>query len=241
MAGPCIIIDADDRRRSDLVRLTQRSGLKGIVEASSVAEAEERSTRVWPLRLAVVAVDAPAEPPLALLSRLRVQLPDCLLIAVDVCDSADSAMRAFAAGAHDVLRLPFRPAEYEVRLSRGLVRTQLYGDVIAESLVARLDLTDVQKRILRMLATRQGDIVTRNELSQRLFGTNWSYGDRRFDVHMTQIRRKLREATDDIYTVQTVRSRGYCFDLTSRADDSREDPSEAAADSSAALQSPNDA
>ena len=239
MAGPCIIMDADDRRRADLLWLTRRAGLQGILQATSIAEAEERTQRIWPLGLALVSVAEPAAEALALLSRLRVQLPDCLLIAIDVCDTADSAMRAFAAGAHDVLRLPFRSAEFEVRLSRGLAQTRPSADVIAEKLIARLDLTDVQQRILRMLAARQGDIVTRNELSQTLFGQPWTYGDRRFDVHLTHIRRKLREATDDVYTVHTIRSRGYRLDLTPASDGTCEDHSDAAAESSAADQSPS--
>jgi len=39
----------------------------------------------------------------------------------------------------------------------------------------------------------------------------WVYGDRKFDVHITKIRKKLRDAFGERYVVETVRSAGYSF------------------------------
>ena len=56
---------------------------------------------------------------------------------------------------------------------------------VAHEMIAQLDLTQAEARVLRVLAARQGQIVTRDDLSMHLYGMPWTYGDRRFDVHVT--------------------------------------------------------
>jgi len=214
MTGPCVVVDPDDKRRAQITRVLADAGVSGLVETADVARLARVIDPALPLRLAVVAVCPPADGALALLSRLRLDHPHCLVLAIDGVDSETSAAWTLSAGAHDVLRLPFRSAEFEVRLARGLAGAPLSESAgIAEALVAGMTLTQAEERVLRVLAAHQGRIVTRNELSQHLYGTDWEYGDRRFDVHITRIRRKLRDVMGGLYTVRTVRSAGYVLEV----------------------------
>ena len=60
----------------------------------------------------------------------------------------------------------------------------------------------------RQVVIGQGD-----ELSQHLYGRDWDYQDRRFDVHIGRIRRKIRDTFKGLYAIQTIRSAGYMFEV----------------------------
>ena len=218
LAGSCLIVDTDPRRREELARLARRASLSSLFAGLESKELDDILDAALPLSLAFIQVPVPEGKSLALLSRLCIGFPDCLLIAVDSADTADSAARSFAAGAHDVLRMPLRPEEAIARVNRGLSRLapELAKRIeyAANRVVERLDLTQAEANVLRILSERQGQIVTRNELSQLLYGTPWVYGDRRFDVHITRIRRKLKGEFRDVLTLKTIRSVGYMLEYS---------------------------
>lgn len=209
----CAIVVPEETIRTEVVRVLNAAGLQGVIADAASGELRSGLVPDAPLRVAVIELADGRSRTLQLVSRLRTGQPDCVIFALDRADTERSAAHAFAAGADDVLRMPFRAAEFEARLQR-VLRPGHPADTTPpptelEELTARLDLTPVEGRILEVLLDRVGQIVTRNELSQALHGTDWAYGDRRFDVHVTRIRRKLREVGDTGYAVQTIRSVGY--------------------------------
>lgn len=217
MPGPCALVDPDQHRRAQIEASLTRAGVSGLISTDTPDAITARLEDGLPLELAVIAMTQPTDAPLVLMSRLRVVAPTCLILAIDAVDSPDSAAWPFSAGAHDVLRLPFRPAELLARLTRGqrLIAPESERAALnADALCAKADLTQAEERILRVLMTHQGRIVSRNELSQHLHGTDWTYRDRRFDVHVGRIRRKLSQVMGGLYTVRTVRSAGYVLDMT---------------------------
>ncbi len=120
MSGPCLVFDLNAARKSLVLRVLERAGLNGVIDSADAAQVGETLARPLPLYLAVIAVCDPPEAALGLLSRLRVACPGCLILAIDSVESEDSTARCFSAGAHDVLRLPFRVSEFEARLAQGL-------------------------------------------------------------------------------------------------------------------------
>jgi DNA-binding response OmpR family regulator len=86
----------------------------------------------------------------------------------------------------------------------------LSTDWTAEAYVADFaNLTTAEAQILRILMAKDGRIVTRDELSLALDARPWRHGDRKFDVHMAKIRKKLLATFGSNLTVSTIRSRGY--------------------------------
>ena len=137
-------------------------------------------------------------------SDLRRNLPGWVIIVVDHIDTAHSSADALAAGADDVLRVPFSAQELEARVAlrmrqAGMAET---STALKAPLVAGAQLTPVETDIMRIL------------MSQQLDKSEWHYGDRKFDVHITRIRKKLKAAFGDRYHVRTIRSKGYLFDFS---------------------------
>lgn len=144
-------------------------------------------------------------------SSLRRRLPGWLIIVIDHVVTADSAADALDSGADDVLSAPYHVRELEARLilrmrQAGLIQTCAAPRI---PLIERANLTPIETEITHILLTQKGQIVTRNQLAQRLDKSEWNYGDRRFDVHITKIRKKLKAAFGDRYLVHTIRSQGY--------------------------------
>ena len=216
MNGACVIVDPQPRHRGELSRLARQAGLDCVVNAALPQAADGIFDLPVSLRLAMIAIDAPDSPALSLLSRICVTFPGCLLIAIDTADTGDSAARAFAAGAHDVLRVPLRPAEAATRITRGLARMApeqvRQAEAAVNDMIDRLDLKQAEANVLRIFSSHLGQIVTRDELSQQLYGTPWEYGDRRFDVYVTRIRRKLRQEFKDRLELRTIRAVGYALE-----------------------------
>ncbi len=89
-----------------------------------------------------------------------------------------------------------------------------HSTALKSPLIARAQLTPVESEIMRILLTHMGQIVTRNQLSQWLDRAEWLYGDRKFDVHITRIRKKLRAAYGERFIVHTIRAKGYLVEIT---------------------------
>lgn len=76
-------------------------------------------------------------------------------------------------------------------------------------IAAQAGLTMAEAQVLRVLIRRDAQIVTRDDLSHAVDGRAWRYGDRKFDVHVAKIRRKLHDTFGPQVTVATIRSSGY--------------------------------
>ena len=152
--------------------------------------------------------------------------PRPLVIAVDHEGTPKNGVNAFLAGADDVVRLPFSLKEFALRLR---VRMEAAGvscdfdaegndDWDAEAHVAhQAGLTAAEAQVLRVLIRRDGRIVSRDELSRAIDHRPWDYGDRKFDVHVARIRRKLGATFGDRISVRTIRSAGYQLTVTDPA------------------------
>ena len=222
MFGPCLIVDPEASRSGFLTDVIARAGGTDIVAAALDPDILSSFEAAPSPKLAIIAVCDPQDAQLDLMSVLRSRYPDCLILAVDALDTPESAARPFAAGAHDVLRIPLRPTEIEARIAQGLTRMapeKARIDEAANDMIGRFNLTQVEARVLRFLSARQGQIVSRDDLSQHLYGQPWTYGDRRFDVHITRIRRKLTPQLGKLLKLKTVRSMGYKLELESPAGD----------------------
>lgn len=72
-----------------------------------------------------------------------------------------------------------------------------------------LELTATEFNILAMLLTHQMRVVTKDELSERVMGRRREIYDRSIDVHISNLRVKLFNATKQKITIETVRGIGY--------------------------------
>jgi len=194
-----------------MIRFQLRAGLaETTTETSSENQARRLITKPDPPQLLVASLRHETHAGTDLIALCREHSPDCVILAVDkVCDN-DSAADALAAGADDVICAPFSERELEARLRKRLhLPASPSCNAQSDAILSRAAFTIAEIAIMKLLLDRKGQIVTRNQLSQKLHGRDWVYGDRRFDVHITKIRKKLREAFGTRYSVKTIRSLGY--------------------------------
>ncbi|MEJ0067600.1 MAG: response regulator transcription factor [Pseudomonadota bacterium] len=72
----------------------------------------------------------------------------------------------------------------------------------------RVHLSDLEYRLLELLASRPREVMTRDHLMRTTAGREWSPADRAIDVHISKLRRKLHDVGDrDL--IRTVRGAGY--------------------------------
>lgn len=77
-----------------------------------------------------------------------------------------------------------------------------------------VELTPTEFRILHTVIAARGEVVTRVRLTEAAFGSGTHPLDRRIDVHLTGLRRKLGDAAQWLHT---VRGTGYAWRTDSSA------------------------
>lgn len=150
--------------------------------------------------------------------RSRSDVPVIFMTARD--DEVDRVM-GLKFGADDYVVKPFSPRELVARveavLRRSAGRTNStdpvqVGDVVVdlEAHEVRVDgdpveLTRREYDLLRTLAEHRGLTLSRRQLLDRAWGTDWIGDERTVDVHVRQLRAKLGRHVD----LRTVRGVGY--------------------------------
>ena len=125
-------------------------------------------------------------------------------------------------GADDYVCKPFSARELVARVKAILRRGRM---PIANSLVLdeerhratldgrSLDLTPVEFRLLRTLASRPGRVFSRDKLLEHLYADHRVVTDRTVDAHVKNLRRKLEEARPGQELVHSIYGVGYKLEL----------------------------
>ncbi|WP_165610539.1 winged helix-turn-helix domain-containing protein [Cognatishimia maritima] len=145
------------------------------------------------------------------------------VMVIDRRDSAQEAERALLAGADDVIGFPFslRLLALRLRARVGLLDSPEGLEILQDSenwddgayIASRAGLTSAEAQVAHILISHAGEIVSRDELSYAIDHRPWDYGDRKFDVHVAKIRKKLTAVFGEHITVNTVRSAGYTLTI----------------------------
>jgi len=157
--------------------------------------------------------------------RARSVVPILMLTALG--DEVDRIL-GLELGADDYLTKPFSRRELIARI-RALLRRvvldqqkpthQLEAQGLRVDLDARrvykdgelLELRYKEFELLSLLMSRMGDVVTRAQLFDEVWGTDWLGDTRTLDVHIRWLREKIEEDPGSPERIQTVRGVGYRF------------------------------
>jgi len=159
------------------------------------------------------------------LEALRREGHDVPVIWVTARDALEERVKGLRMGGDDYIVKPFAFAELVARIHAVLRRrseghrvkvADLEIDPLAGA-VRRggkaLDLTRIEFALLRALAERAGEPVSRAALLQQVWGISFDPGTNMVDVHIRRLRRKV-DAPFDQPLIQTVRGSGYALSPT---------------------------
>jgi len=115
-------------------------------------------------------------------------------------------------GADDYLAKPLRVQRVtsvdEIRFSDVVVDFKAYRAVKNEQ---PIDLSAREYRLLRYLVVKQGNVVTRDELLDEVWGYNSYPTTRTVDNHIARLRQKIEANVDEPQHILTVHGVGYKF------------------------------
>ena len=213
----------------DLIELTLNHGLFVVRRASTLAQAEVILAD-WRPHLSVVDMDR--EDGAELLVRLGASstMRESRTPVLGLTRRGDlkTKLKAFELGVDDILTVPFSPEELLARsivISRrahgtdlpivpAITLGEIEIDIVHRQVRAGdsvIHLTSIEQSLLYLLASRAGRVVTRDEILDAVWGTDFLAESNIVDRHVRSLRIKLQNDYRHPRFIATVAGRGYRF------------------------------
>ncbi|MCL4106167.1 UNVERIFIED_CONTAM: hypothetical protein GTU68_058473 [Idotea baltica] len=112
------------------------------------------------------------------------------------------------------VRVLLRRAQHEFDVERDMWFGQLHLSRAAHAVVLdaqTIGLTTQEFELLWLLASRHGEVLSRDEIYRRLRGLEYDGLDRTVDVCISHLRKKLGDDGDSPARIKTVWGKGYLF------------------------------
>jgi two-component system alkaline phosphatase synthesis response regulator PhoP len=191
------------------------------------AQAEERAMREA-FDLIILDVMLPSRSGFDVCRNLRKNNLQTPILMLTARSELSNKVQGFKAGADDYLTKPFEPVELQMRMealfrrSAGSARKKLkaheFGRINVDFVKCRLTrsgkdvpISERECRLLQYLIEAGGEVVSRDELLQEVWGYNAASMTRTVDVHIAWLRQKIEEDPASPQFILTVHGQGYRF------------------------------
>jgi two-component system, OmpR family, response regulator PhoP len=176
----------------------------------------------YPIDVAIIDLGLPKIPGLELIRQLRARGKSFGILVLTARDSWQDKVEGLSAGADDYVAKPFHFAEVQARLSALLRRSAGWSsprlvcgpielDSNAQTVTVQglpVELTSFEYRILEHLMLRAGEVLSKTELTERLYAQDFDRDSNVVEVLIGRLRRKL-DPNDTLKPIETLRGRGY--------------------------------
>jgi two-component system response regulator PhoP len=206
---------ASQLRAADFTVDTAADGEEGLYAAKE-----------YPIDLAIIDLGLPKLSGIELISQLRGAGRSIPILILTARDRWQEKVEGLQSGADDYLVKPFHFQELLARLQALLRRAGGWSQSVLQcgdiSVDTRsqivtvgdrvVELTSFEYRILHFLMMRAGEVISKSELTERLYEQDFERDSNVIEVFIGRLRRKL-DPDDTIKPIETLRGRGYRFAL----------------------------
>jgi DNA-binding response OmpR family regulator len=221
-----VVLIEDDRLIADpVVRLLKGAGYTVLAATDGVAGLQTVSAN--PVDLVILDIMLPEMDGWEVCKAIRKESVVPILMLTALSDEIDRVV-GLELGADDYLTKPFSTRELLARVKALLRRVEFdmtrrtqnnlitIGDIqinLDRRQVVKngqeLQLRFKEFELLSLLVVNLGEVVTRAEIFDKVWGTEWLGDMRTLDVHIRWLREKLEDDPSDPRYIQTIRSVGY--------------------------------
>ena len=212
-----VVIIEDEQRIRELVARVLADRGHDVESTATAMEGLQAVVRVSP-ELVILDMCLPDLDGAELLKMIRAVSDVPIIVATARSEDRD-VIRTLDAGADDYLTKPFSVDQLEARVRAVLRRTGgegrqgplMVGD-LAIDVAARearldgqpVDLSPKEFDVLRFLAERPGEVVSKRELLAEVWRQPYGGSEKTVDVHISWLRKKLGETAAESRYLQTV-------------------------------------
>jgi len=215
---------------AELITLTLNHGVY-TTRAVAIASEVETTVAKWQPHLLVLDMDLDGTQIIALLSHRTAASTRLPVIGLTRRGDLMTKLAAFEAGVDDILIVPFAPEELLARVIALLRRSysdavtftpvikigELEIDILKRTVRAgtsELHLTSLEQSLLYLLAANAGRVVTREDILDALWGTDYVAESNVVDRQIRNLRARLQDDWREPRFIATVPGRGYRLLLT---------------------------
>jgi len=212
-----VVIIEDEQRIRELVARVLADRGHDVESTATAMEGLQAVVRISP-QLVILDMGLPDLDGAELLKMIRAVSDVPIIVATARSEDRD-VIRTLDAGADDYLVKPFSVDQLEARVRAVLRRTGsegrqaplMVGDLAIDGAAreARLggktiDLSPKEFDVLRFLAERTGEVVSKRELLAEVWRQPYGGSEKTVDVHISWLRKKLGESAAESRYLQTV-------------------------------------
>ena len=180
----------------------------------------------YPIDLAIVDLGLPEISGLDIIRELREQGKTYPILILTARDRWEDKVAGLEAGADDYVVKPFHVEEVTARVNALLRRSGGWAssvmkagpvtlDMSRQELMvndAGIELTSFEYKIIEYLMVRAGQVVSKTELTERLYDQDFERDSNVIEVFIGRLRKKM-DPENSIKPIETLRGRGYRFAL----------------------------
>ena len=228
VGSPRVLILVDQPLIAEVIELTLNHGIYATRQSKDIAEATAVLDE-WRPHLAVVDMGISGERLLERLGRSGAHgMRRIPTLALTRRGDLRTKLAAFEQGVDDIMTIPFSPEELLARVLA--ITRRSYGQSIPFNPVLKigeleidimqrqvragsseLHLTGLEQSLLYLLAAKAGQVVTREEILDALWGVDYVSESNVVDRHIRNLRVKLQNDWRKPRFIATVPGKGYQF------------------------------
>lgn len=219
-----LVIEDDQTLRETLCGQFAAAGF-GIEQAADGKEGLYFALE-YPIDLAIVDLGLPELPGLDLIRKVREEGKTFPILILTARDRWQDKVDGLDAGADDYVVKPFQFEEVSARVNALLRRSGGWASSVLSAGPVTLDttrqelavsgkpveLTTYEYRIIEHLMIRAGEVISKSELTDRLYDQDFERDSNVIEVFIGRLRKKM-DPDNVIHPIETLRGRGYRFAL----------------------------